>query len=224
MAAECGSILPTNSRASQWLLHRLLFLLQRRIFVSEILEIEGHHWSNVKSSLMSNPILEVQPLELSKNLLQTKNWLLKSTGASKLSFWLDLIKVKMIWVRLVKISDGWNYVRNSMFDRSKPKIECSRSITKRWTHSSLFDVRKNDGRVSSMNNLINQVKAFKVWYSISIRNKPKFRCSSSIINRWTCSSFFNVQKMMFNPSQVIFFGTDFNCTLIFPPKWLPNFH
>ena len=65
---QCGSILPTNSRASQWLLHRLLFLLQRRIFVSEILEIEGHHWSNVKSSLMSNPILEVQPLELVKKL------------------------------------------------------------------------------------------------------------------------------------------------------------
>ena len=84
---QCGSILPTNSRASQWLLHRLLFLLQRRIFVSEILEIEGHHWSNVKSSLMSNPILEVQPLGLSKNWLQTKNWLLKSTGASKDLIW-----------------------------------------------------------------------------------------------------------------------------------------
>ena len=39
-------------------------------------------------------------------------------------------------------SDGSNYVRSSMFDRSKPKIGCSSSITIRWTRSSLFDVRK----------------------------------------------------------------------------------
>ena len=32
---------------------------------------------------------------------------------------------------------------------------------------------------------------------MSDRSKPKFRCSSSIINRWTCSSSFDVQKMMF---------------------------
>ena len=29
-----------------------------------------------------------------------------------------------------------------MFDRSKPKIGCSSSITNRWTRSSSFDVRK----------------------------------------------------------------------------------
>ena len=50
-------------------------------------------------------------------------------------------------------------LRSSMFDRSKPKIGCSSSITKRWTRSSLFDVRKNDVRVCSMSNLGNLVKA-----------------------------------------------------------------
>ena len=45
-----------------------------------------------------------------------------------------------------------------MFDRSKPKIGCSSSITKRCSLLSSFAVRKNDVRVSSMNNL-NLVKA-----------------------------------------------------------------
>ena len=45
------------------------------------------------------------------------------------------------------ISDGSNYVRSSMFDRSKPKIGFSSAITKRRTHLILFDVRKNDVRV-----------------------------------------------------------------------------
>ena len=56
-------------------------------------------------------------------------------------------------------SDGSNNVRSSMFDLSMPKIGCSSSITIRWTRSSLFDVRKNDVRVSSMSNLGNLVKA-----------------------------------------------------------------
>ena len=56
-------------------------------------------------------------------------------------------------------SDGSNYVQNSMFDCSKPKIGCSSLITKRWTNSSPFDVRKNDVQVSSMSNLVNLVKA-----------------------------------------------------------------
>ena len=56
-------------------------------------------------------------------------------------------------------SDGSNNVRSSMFDRSKPKIGCSSSITIRWTRSSSFDVRKNDVRVSSMSNLVNIVRA-----------------------------------------------------------------
>ena len=45
-----------------------------------------------------------------------------------------------------------------------------------------------------MNNL---VKAFCDGCLISVRSKPKFRCSSSIINRGTRSSLFDVQKMMF---------------------------
>ena len=55
--------------------------------------------------------------------------------------------------------DGSNYVRSSMFDCSKPKIECSSSITKRLTRSSPFDVRKKDIRVCSMINLVNIAKA-----------------------------------------------------------------
>ena len=41
-----------------------------------------------------------------------------------------------------------------MFDRSKPNIGRSSSITIRRTRSSSFDVRKNDVRVSSMSNLV----------------------------------------------------------------------
>ena len=33
--------------------------------------------------------------------------------------------------KLIKVSDGSNNVRSSMFDRSKPKIGCSSSITTR---------------------------------------------------------------------------------------------
>ena len=54
-------------------------------------------------------------------------------------------------------SDGLNNFRSSMFDRSKPKIGCSSSITIRCL--SLFDVRKNDDPVSSMSNLVNVLKA-----------------------------------------------------------------
>ena len=35
------------------------------------------------------------------------------------------------------------------------------------------------------------------WGSMFDDLKPKIGCSSSIIKRWTCSSLFNVQKMMF---------------------------
>ena len=57
-------------------------------------------------------------------------------------------------------SDGSNNVRSSMFDRSKEKIWCSSSITKRWSSSGPFDVRKNDVWVCSMNDLVNVLKAF----------------------------------------------------------------
>ena len=44
-----------------------------------------------------------------------------------------------------------------MIVRSKPKIGCSSSITKRWTHSSLFDVWKMDVWDCSMRNSVNLV-------------------------------------------------------------------
>ena len=75
-----------------------------------------------------------------------------------------------------------------MFDRSKPKIGCLSSITRRWTHSSPFDVQKNDVRVCSMKRLLG---------TMSVHSKPKFRCSSLIINRWTRPILFNVWKMVF---------------------------
>ena len=56
-------------------------------------------------------------------------------------------------------SDGLNCVRNLMFDRLKPKIGCSSSITKISTRSSSFGVRKNDVRVCSMSSLVYLVKA-----------------------------------------------------------------
>ena len=52
-------------------------------------------------------------------------------------------------------SDGWNYVRSWIFDCSKPTIGCSSTTT----HSSSFDVLKNDVQVSSVSNLANLVKA-----------------------------------------------------------------
>ena len=32
---------------------------------------------------------------------------------------------------------------------------------------------------------------------MSVRSKPKFKCLSLIINKWTCLSLFDVQKVMF---------------------------
>ena len=72
-------------------------------------------------------------------------------------------------------SDGSNYVRSSMFEHSKPKMGYSGPISIRWTHLSLFDVRKNDVWVSLMNNLVNL-----------------------ITNIWTRASSFDVRKMMFD--------------------------
>ena len=56
-------------------------------------------------------------------------------------------------------SEGSNNVRSSMSNRSKPKIGCLSLINKRWTCSSLFDVRKNYVWVCSMSNLKSLVKA-----------------------------------------------------------------
>ena len=95
------------------------------------------------------------------------------------------------------ISDGSNNVRSSMFDRSKPKIGCSSSITIRWTCSSSFDVRKNDVRDCSISSLVNLVKALLGLIFDFRLFEAKIRCLSSIIKRWTCSSSFDVRKMMF---------------------------
>ena len=78
-----------------------------------------------------------------------------------------------------------NYVWSWMFDRLKSKIGISNLITKIWTHLSPFVVRKNDIQVGSKNDLVNVDKAFYVWCSMSVRLKPKFRCTSLIINRTT---------------------------------------
>ena len=61
-------------------------------------------------------------------------------------------------------------------------------------YASPFNVWKSDVWVCLMNN---RVKAVWVWCLMSVCSKPKFRCLSSIINRWTCSSLSVVQKMMF---------------------------
>ena len=84
-----------------------------------------------------------------------------------------------------------------MFDCSKPKTGCLSSYTIRWTCLSPFDVPKNDVRIYSMNDLVNLVKGFLVRCSKSVRSKPKFRCSSSIINKSIRLSSFDVRKMMF---------------------------
>ena len=60
--------------------------------------------------------------------------------------------------------------------------------------ASPFNVWKSDVWVCLMNNL---VKAVWVRCLMSVCSKPKFRCSSSFIIRWTYSSSFEVRKMVF---------------------------
>ena len=55
--------------------------------------------------------------------------------------------------------DGSNYVQSSMFNRSKPKVGCLSLITRRWTCSSPFNVRKNDVQDCSMSCSVNLMKA-----------------------------------------------------------------
>ena len=83
---------------------------------------------------------------------------------------------------------------SSMFDSLKPKIGCSSSITNRWTHLSLFNVRKNDVRVSSMSDLVHLVRILLCLILVCL--KTKIGCLGSITNRWTCTSSFEVRKMM----------------------------
>ena len=85
-----------------------------------------------------------------------------------------------------------------MFVCSKPKIGCS----------SLFDVRKNYVRVSSISNLVNLVKALSG--SMFVRSMPKMgvQVRSPIVEHFPVRSMFenDVQvhsmfdKMVFNPS------------------------
>ena len=85
------------------------------------------------------------------------------------------------------------------WDCSKPKIGCLTLIDKRQTSSRPFNVLKNDVWSCSMS-LISKSSyvSYYVQYSMSHHLKPKIERSSSITNRWTGSSSFNVQKLMFN--------------------------
>ena len=65
---------------------------------------------------------------------------------------------KLDLVIVEKSNDGLKYIC-SKFDHLKPKVGGSSSITRRWTRSISFDVRKNDVQVSSMSGLVNLVKA-----------------------------------------------------------------
>ena len=109
---------------------------------------------------------------------------------------LDIQGLLMKFISFLEQNDGTKYVRSSTFNYLKPKVGCWSLITKRWTSLSLLDVRKNNVWVYSKNDLVNLVKAFWIWCSMSVRSKPKFRWSSSIIIRWTCSSLIDVRKMM----------------------------
>ena len=86
---------------------------------------------------------------------------------------------------------GW-----TMFDRSKPKIGCSRFITNSQMNMSEYVwCSKNDVRVSWRNNSVNLVKA--LLGSMLVRLKPKIGCSMLSTNRWTRWSSVHVEKMMF---------------------------
>ena len=52
---------------------------------------------------------------------------------------------------------------------------------------------KNNFRACLMNDLVNLVKASKLRCFVTVCSKPEFRFSSSIINRLTCSSSFDVR-------------------------------
>ena len=137
------------------------------------------------------------------------------------------------WTFFIFISDGSNNVRSSMFDRSKPKIGCSSSITNRWTRSSSFDVRKNDVRDSLKSNLVNLVKAllgskFDV-RSFEAKNRvfefvhqqmntfEFVRCSKNDV---PVRSMFD--KMVFDPSllfSVIYFWIEVNFSVKIPKRY-----
>ena len=60
----------------------------------------------------------------------------------------------------------------------------------------LLSVRKNDVWFCLINKLVDILKTFWVWCSMSVRSKPKFRWLSSITNKWKFSSLFDVNKMI----------------------------
>ena len=55
-----------------------------------------------------------------------------------------MVQIMLYFQVLISNRNGLNYVQSSMFDSSKPKIGSLSSIAERWTHSSSFDVLKND--------------------------------------------------------------------------------
>ena len=67
-----------------------------------------------------------------------------------------------------------------MFDHSKAKIGYSSSISNKWTHSSLFDVRKNDVQVSLMSKSSESHIRFDVWCSFVRSQKLGVPVRSSI--------------------------------------------
>ena len=114
-------------------------------------------------------------------------------------------------VIMMDISDLW----------SDLLVEATRCCC--WVHGpwqTLF------GRASEKNSAIAMLAAYKSYTAYTVLTRrglleysdpnlnsllQNFRCSSSIINRWTCSSSFNVRKMMFK---------FFRCLI----KWCLTYH
>ena len=65
----------------------------------------------------------------------------------------------------------------------------------------MINIRKIDVQICLTNNFAYLVRG--VICSMYLRLKPKGGCSSSIIKRWTFSSLFNVQKMMFKSKRCL---------------------
>ena len=79
--------------------------------------------------------------------------------------------------KILCFSDGSNYVRSSMFNRSKQKIVFSSLITKRWKCPSRLDDRKNDLWVFLMSNLVNLVMGLLS----SMFNVPSFQVENKVL-------------------------------------------
>ena len=98
-------------------------------------------------------------------------------------YWLQSEVHCKVFTNRQNVGDWSNYLCSIIQNQ---KIWCW--ITKRWTRSSSFNVRKANVWVCSLSNLVNLV------FNSS---KPKIWCSSSMTSRWTYLSSFDVQKIMF---------------------------